>query len=49
MYNVNISLALVPDDADICVCTDIDEILSPGWRDVLEDIWDKNTDMMQKE
>jgi len=43
----NDSLAIVPDDADICVCTDIDEILSPGWREVLEDIWDKNTDRVR--
>lgn len=28
----NRSLALVPDDADICVCTDLDEAFHPGWR-----------------
>lgn len=28
----NRSLALVPDDADICVCTDLDEVFHPGWR-----------------
>ena len=28
----NKSLALVPEDTDICVCTDIDEVLHPGWR-----------------
>jgi hypothetical protein len=22
----------VPADADICVCTDLDEVLEPGWR-----------------
>ena len=26
----NRSLALVPDDADICVCTDLDEVFHPG-------------------
>lgn len=28
----NESLKLVPADADICVCTDIDEVFRPGWR-----------------
>ena len=40
----NDSLSLVPDDADICVCTDIDEILSPGWREELEKIWSSDVD-----
>ena len=29
----NLSLALVPDDADLCICTDLDEVFHPGWRD----------------
>lgn len=33
----NKSLNLVPLDADICVCTDLDEILLPGWRKILEE------------
>ena len=32
----NRSLALVPDDADICVCTDLDEKFRSGWRAALE-------------
>ena len=28
----NRSLELVPQDADICVCTDLDEVFHPGWR-----------------
>ena len=32
----NRSLALVPEDADICVCTDLDEVFHPGWRAALE-------------
>lgn len=28
----NLSLAEVPGDADICICTDLDEVFSPGWR-----------------
>ena len=35
----NKSLELVPKDADICVCTDLDEVFLPGWRNTLEDIW----------
>ena len=35
----NRSLALVPEDADICVCTDLDEIFCPGWRAALEQAW----------
>ena len=35
----NHSLALVPNDADICVCTDFDEEFEPGWRNKLETIW----------
>ena len=39
----NRSLALVPDDADICVCTDLDEVFHPGWRKLLEDAWQPGT------
>ncbi len=35
----NISLDHVPEDADICVCTDLDELFVPGWRDRLEEAW----------
>ena len=28
----NRSLELVPRDADLCVCTDLDEVFVPGWR-----------------
>lgn len=35
----NRSLALVPEDADICVCTDLDEVLRPGWREKVEQAW----------
>ena len=35
----NKSLAMVPTDADICVCTDFDEEFIPGWRDKLEEVW----------
>ena len=32
----NLSLKLVPKDADICVCTDLDERFEKGWRKCLE-------------
>lgn len=37
----NRSLELVPEDADICVCTDLDEVFHPGWREKLEGAWKK--------
>ena len=39
----NRSLELVPDDADICVCTDIDEYFHPGWRRLFEEAWKPGT------
>lgn len=36
----NKSLELVPEDADICVCTDLDEVFEPGWRTLLEQAWE---------
>jgi len=36
----NKSLAHVPMDADICICTDLDEVFDPGWRQKLEAAWD---------
>lgn len=32
----NKSLDMVPNDVDICVCTDLDEVLESGWRKKLE-------------
>ncbi len=39
----NHSLALVPLDYDICVCTDLDEVFISGWRKKLEELWNKDT------
>ena len=39
----NMSLDLVPDDVDICVCTDLDEYFEKGWRNLLEKAWKENT------
>ena len=35
----NLSLEMVHEDADICVCTDFDETFEPGWRKKLEEVW----------
>lgn len=36
----NRSMELIPEDADILVCTDFDELFEPGWARVLHDNWD---------
>lgn len=43
----NESLKLVPDDCDICVCTDLDEVFEKGWRDKLENIWKDETNHLR--
>lgn len=35
----NAALDHVPEDADICVANDLDEIFEPGWREKLESKW----------
>ena len=39
----NASLALLPEDTDICICLDLDEVLCPGWREALEAAWTPGT------
>ena len=41
----NISLNMIPEDVDICVCTDLDEIFNKGWRKELEKVWNKDTNI----
>lgn len=43
----NRSLALVPETADICVCTDLDEVFLPGWREKIEAAWGAHTRQLQ--
>ncbi|MBQ2873169.1 MAG: glycosyl transferase family 2 [Bacilli bacterium] len=43
----NESLKLVPEDADICVCTDLDEVFIPGWRKELECVWKKGNNRLR--
>lgn len=42
----NKSLDMIPDDVDVCVCTDLDEVFLPGWRNTLEQLWDTNIDQI---
>jgi glycosyltransferase involved in cell wall biosynthesis len=34
----NHALSLLPDDIDICIALDMDEVLLPGWREALEQV-----------
>ena len=42
----NQSLELVPEDADLCVCTDLDEVFQPGWREKVEAAWAPGVDRL---
>jgi tetratricopeptide (TPR) repeat protein len=37
----NTVVSLIPNDADVCISLDIDEILQPGWREEIERVWIK--------
>lgn len=43
----NRSLALVDDDAEICVCTDLDEVLHAGWREAVERAWTRGANRLR--
>lgn len=43
----NASLELVPEDTDICVCTDLDEQFHPGWRKAVEQAWQENINQLR--
>ena len=43
----NESLKLIPEDFDICVCTDLDEVFESGWRKKLENLWNSNIDRLR--
>lgn len=40
----NRSMELIPEDTDIAVCVDLDEVLSKGWREKLEAAWKEGTE-----
>ena len=35
----NAALAALPIDIDMCVSLDMDEVITPGWKEVLEEAW----------
>ena len=35
----NDSMKLIPEDAEICVCVDLDEMFVPGWSKMLKENW----------
>lgn len=39
----NAALSMLPDDIDVCVSLDLDEILQPGWRAEIERVWKEDT------
>jgi len=43
----NESLKMIPEDTDICVCVDLDEIFEPGWRLEVEKAWKANTNRLR--
>ena len=43
----NESLNMVPDDTDICICVDLDEVFVSGWREELEKVWDNDTNRLR--
>jgi glycosyltransferase involved in cell wall biosynthesis len=42
----NTGLNLLPEDVDICIWQDLDELLLPGWRQELDNNWKDNTTMV---
>ena len=39
----NLSMQMLPEDVDVCICLDLDEVLAPGWREALEAAWTAGT------
>jgi len=37
----NAALAALPEDIDMCVSLDMDEVITPGWKKILSDAWDR--------
>jgi hypothetical protein len=42
----NIVMDALPEDVDIVVAIDLDEVLSPNWRDVIEKEWEPDLDLL---
>ena len=43
----NESMKMIPKDTDICICLDIDEIMTNNWKETLNKIWDKNANRLE--
>lgn len=43
----NAAMDHIPDDVDICVSNDVDEIFEPGWRNEIERCWTATTTRLQ--
>lgn len=43
----NFSLNLIPDDVDVCICLDMDEVLVEGWREIVEKYWEDTLDRLR--
>lgn len=43
----NLALNYVPEDADVCISVDLDEVLQEGWRRVIEQAWTPETTRMR--
>lgn len=39
----NAALSMLPEDFDVCVSLDLDEVLQPGWRKEIERVWTPDT------
>jgi len=42
-YSRNECLKFIPDDIDICVSSDLDDVIEDGWREHLENAWTKDS------
>ena len=43
----NASLSLIPGDFDICIALDLDEVMTPGWREKVESLWVNGTNRLR--
>lgn len=39
----NLSLKMVPNDVDICICLDLDEVIQPGFIEIINNLWKDET------
>lgn len=45
----NDSLKFVPEDIDVCICLDLDDIIQPGFSEIIRKNWQKDTCQMKYE